>query len=668
MPVRAGINNFNSGKWSPLLASRTDLDKRVAALKESVNFMSLPHGPIQTMPGSKYVDYANATEKLIPFIKDRVDNYMIKLTLGATAFYKDQAKLDVSEWDLATAVYSGKSKDVSAQTSFPAEVVFSPDGTKMYVLDGVNDKVLQYTLSTPGDVSTATYASKFKDISAEEGAPRGLTLSSDGTKMYICGSNNDTVYQYTLSTARDVSTATYASKLLSLVGVDNSPESLFFKPDGTKLYILGTTGKAIYQYALSTAWDVSTGTYETNITAASEESSPSGFALNQDGTKMYICGNATDAVYQYTLSTAWDVSTATYASKTKDVSSEDPVPHGITFSLDGTKMYISGTTNDTVYQYTVGYASNPYTNDGDLDDITYAQTGNELYLFHPKYPIKKITYYSDSVWALSDVVFDPPPLYLDYVDVVSAATATITLSATSGKYVTITPSGSGYRTPHSGDIGRGVSDGTGYGIIRAFSNQPTTLYVMEVIVPFRTTVYNHTNNQIWLIGSPFGEIEILGSSVEIGLSCVLSVSSDNQKAFELQGSAADVWTESATAGVYYLDNGSDEYARLPAGPVAPNNVGAKWMYFNKQGSLDRTTMERFEWGWGDDDTLGYDTIYIRIDGDADPDTLGSWELFAEIDHDKDVFTSADVGRYMVIHSGYIKIDTVNSAAEARGTI
>ena len=28
-----------------------------------------------------------------------------------------------------------------------------------------------------------------------------------------------------------------------------------------------------------------------------------------------------------------------------------------------------------------------------------------------------------------------------------------------------------------------------------------------------------------------------------------------------------------------------------------------------------------EWAWGDQDTLGYDTIYARVTGDADPDTL-----------------------------------------------
>lgn len=30
-----------------------------------------------------------------------------------------------------------------------------------------------------------------------------------------------------------------------------------------------------------------------------------------------------------------------------------------------------------------------------------------------------------------------------------------------------------------------------------------------------------------------------------------------------------------------------------------------------------------EWAWGDNDTIGYDTLYVRINGDADPDTQDS---------------------------------------------
>jgi hypothetical protein len=48
-----------------------------------------------------------------------------------------------------------------------------------------------------------------KSVSSQDTSPYGLAFSSDGTKMYVTGNTNDTVYQYSLSTAWDVSTASF---------------------------------------------------------------------------------------------------------------------------------------------------------------------------------------------------------------------------------------------------------------------------------------------------------------------------------------------------------------------------------------------------------------------------------------------------------------------------
>ena len=66
-----------------------------------------------------------------------------------------------------------------------------------------------------------------------------------------------------------------------------------------------------------------------------------------DGTKMYIVGGGSgDAIYQYTLSTAWDITTASYDSINISVASQDTVATDIRFKPDGTVMYISGTSSD----------------------------------------------------------------------------------------------------------------------------------------------------------------------------------------------------------------------------------------------------------------------------------------------------------------------------------
>jgi len=94
-----------------------------------------------------------------------------------------------------------------------------------------NKQVLDRNRHTPWDVSTAAYDEKSKDVSSQDTIPYGVFFKPDGTKMYIVGSQYDTAYQYSLSTAWDVSTATYDEKSKDVSGQDTTPIDVFFKPD-----------------------------------------------------------------------------------------------------------------------------------------------------------------------------------------------------------------------------------------------------------------------------------------------------------------------------------------------------------------------------------------------------------------------------------------------------
>ncbi|GAJ11326.1 unnamed protein product, partial [marine sediment metagenome] len=205
-------------------------------------------------------------------------------------------------WDVSTADYDTKFKDVSDQDTNPYGVSFKPDGTKMYMVGYTNDTVYQYSLSPAWDVSTADYDTKFKDVGDQETNPRGVFFKPDGTKMYIMGGATATVYQYSLSTAWDVSTADYDTKLKDVGGQDTNTYGVFFKPDGTKMYIMGNTNDTVYQYSLSTAWDVSTADYDTKLKyVGTQDLTPTDVFFKPDGTKMYIVGNYYDTVHQYSL-------------------------------------------------------------------------------------------------------------------------------------------------------------------------------------------------------------------------------------------------------------------------------------------------------------------------------------------------------------------------------
>jgi hypothetical protein len=255
-------------------------------------------------------------------------------------------------YDIGGAVYDSVFASAVLE---PFDLHFKPDGTKMYVLGQSGDTVFQYTLSTAWDLSTATYDAVSKSIGSQDTNPYAISFKPDGTKMYMLGATNDSIYQYTLSTAWDLSTTTYDAVSKSVTTQDTVPSDVDFKPDGTKMYILGATNDTVFQYTLSTAWDVSTATYDTiSFSVAAQDVTPLAVVFKPDGTEMYILGFSNKRVFQYTLSTAWDVSTATYDTISFLLSGQDTLPYGLTFKPDGTKMYMSGGTGDDAYQYTTG--------------------------------------------------------------------------------------------------------------------------------------------------------------------------------------------------------------------------------------------------------------------------------------------------------------------------
>jgi DNA-binding beta-propeller fold protein YncE len=267
--------------------------------------------------GTSY-DLANASYDSVSLAVSSLAMGMSFSTDGTSLFIVDRTLDTVVEhtlttaWDLSTAGSAGSSFSVSGQETNPMEVFFKPDGTKMYVMGTAGDDVNEYNLSTAWNITTASHVQAFS-VSAKETYPTGLFFKDDGTKMYITGSDSDSVHEYDLSTAWDVSTASFVqSKDIS--GQETLPWALFFKDDGTKMFIIGVQGDDVNEYNLSTAWDISTASYNQAFSIASEDTSPSGLYFKSDGSKMYVLGDGNNSVYQYTTGTGVVGATITYDS------------------------------------------------------------------------------------------------------------------------------------------------------------------------------------------------------------------------------------------------------------------------------------------------------------------------------------------------------------------
>jgi DNA-binding beta-propeller fold protein YncE len=279
-----------------------------------------------------------------------------------------------SGWDLSAAIYNGTPINFftlpATQGSTPNGVFFKDDGTKFYVTDRSTNRISEYNLSTAWEIDTASLF-QFRLLTAEGTGPEDLFFKPDGTKLYIISNDQDEIDEYNLSTAWDISTASYLQSR-SVSAQETNPASLFFKPDGTKLYVLGNTGDDVNEYNLSIAWDISTANFLQVFSVAGQQNLPTGLFFKPDGTKFYITGQTESEINEYNLSTAWNISTASFLQV---LQLDDGVPNGVFFKDDGTKFYIAGDFRNVIYEYDVSTAWDISTASWTVPTTNYFSTG-----------------------------------------------------------------------------------------------------------------------------------------------------------------------------------------------------------------------------------------------------------------------------------------------------
>jgi len=151
------------------------------------------------------------------------------------------------------------------------------------------------TVATTGATQSIDFGSNKVITSAANAAT--VTYSFDNP---VGVAKVDLVIDYQALTGYSVASAFYENVSFSIGSQEVNPNALFFKPDGTKMYVMGSANKTVYQYSLSTAWVVSSASYDSvSFSVSSEESRPDALFFKSDGSKMYVLGLTTDTVHQY---------------------------------------------------------------------------------------------------------------------------------------------------------------------------------------------------------------------------------------------------------------------------------------------------------------------------------------------------------------------------------
>jgi uncharacterized protein YhjY with autotransporter beta-barrel domain len=285
----------------------------------------------------------------------------------------------------------------------PSGITFNPDGTRMFIAGFSANRVIQYTLSTPFDISEATFlTNSFCNIGGEALDGTNIEFNSDGTKFFLTDMGDDDVEIYSLTTAYDISTCvSQGNKSFTL---DSSPNlrAITFSNDGKNIYLLDRASNGhVFQYSLSSPYDLSNETLVKNFSPSgggliANGGDVRGIKFSSDGSKMYITTGEGDTINEYSLSTPFNLAgTVTYVGS-YNTSEELTQVWGITFNTDGSKMFIMDYDTDKTsdvheYNLSCGFGVvkciDPTAN---KDDVASAESQSEAakkLIQHTTYPV-----------------------------------------------------------------------------------------------------------------------------------------------------------------------------------------------------------------------------------------------------------------------------------------
>ena len=184
----------------------------------------------------------------------------------------------------------------------------------------------------------------FLQIRAKEEDVRGVTFNNDGSKMYIIGHDSDAVHEFNLTTNFNVDSFTF-SQSFSVSAQELTPTQVKFNNDGSKMFIVGEHTDQVEEYSLTKNFDISTATHESSFYIGAEEARAYGLDFSTDGKNMYVSGLSSGKVHQYSLNVGFDLSGGGTLLRSVDLDTlEDEVQQhaasedehtGIEFNLDG---------------------------------------------------------------------------------------------------------------------------------------------------------------------------------------------------------------------------------------------------------------------------------------------------------------------------------------------
>lgn len=254
----------------------------------------------------------------------------------------------------------------SGRVLFKVQSKYDPDITitpgVVYTTTTVGDYTV-YDVTAAGSTDTITfgaqtdfawslanpsYSGDSLDLTGQTTVPIAMTFSPDGSQVWVTGYTDETIYEYAMSTPYDIANATFVQSATFTSGT--SIRAFRWKYDGTSLFTTtnSPTGR-LYEYSVSTPYDISTRNATPIKTHSFGTTLFEDIDFSPDGTKMWGMAS-NDRLYEYALSTPWDISTETLVTNISTLSFDSAMTT-IKWKPDGTRYYLAGNSADKIFEF-----------------------------------------------------------------------------------------------------------------------------------------------------------------------------------------------------------------------------------------------------------------------------------------------------------------------------
>lgn len=252
---------------------------------------------------------------------------------------------------------------VDAGTTVLVELMTSPTELILTLEPGTGEKLDAYSFD---DSTLPDFTTVQNTLSVGSGSnPRGNCFGNGGQYLYVAGHATPYFSRRTLTIPYDISSAGSPTTGTNVFGA----QGIAYKSDGSVAYIITSTDVRVL--TLSSNWGVS-GTSVTRTLGGTDDdgdtiTSYTGIRFKPDGTKVFVSyrANNNPKVAEYSLSTAWDLTTKTFTSSINIGSniglytaSQNAYIAGLDWNSDGSKLFVCSIHVDNATNQTkVGFYS-----------------------------------------------------------------------------------------------------------------------------------------------------------------------------------------------------------------------------------------------------------------------------------------------------------------------